>query len=1165
MSRTLLSCHVIFVVCLLHINVFATSPAVLLCTPRGISASPGVDLELLRDFHHAGFQPDYLDHLKDFTWEKISQYNVLVLIGAPSEEEKRHFYFPAEGPRQPEYIELLDRFLDAGGGVFAMIYTDSGDQHVQALVEKWDARLPLEKYFDSNPKNVVPMPRMPVISLGRTDRILPSPISAGVTNLWFPYGDYYHSTLTGPIFVSEDWQVVVKGPPTSYTEPSETNDFIQSSYHQDPFVRPGGVKEPDLMAIRPYKNGRILLCAQMPQFSLIQGTYWLYNRRVLSEGLNEIPSDFERLLHNAFEWLAEPSLESGSVGGYRADPSRFDAPNLDPVVRKDFETKFWSKEELELHGPKGTQVFKGLIGAQTVYSGGEGMVEEYAAAAKAAGLDFLIFLEVFANLTPEKLRELGEECKQHSDENLRLLPGYRIDTNIGDHMFFTGHDLPWPPPHLLTGPEKTWFTLQTVNDAGEFHHDASIVHWILAEHDRYGKNMIGFYHMENPEAMQPIDLKDCSAVALITYQDGTLLEDRTEEYVDNVEGTLPPLPMSVNLVRSPAALQKEVSSGHALTYAQARSLGTLAKDALRWNNQYEAMNVFPSSGPVIRAWPQHYRSHTYGSEPFVADRDLMVSDLHVTSDVGLKEIRIMNGRRLFRRYFPGGARSFKEQLHLPGNIQQYLMLIAEDVEGGKAMGYPRISWKSGALPCVYCGDHVNDCGRFNLARGTGLFNAHRFPILLGGHTWDGGPQGFRPVLRFNNTHPYLKSDLGVEGGSAFRNTPIMEFSDEQAIVVRSELLEVYDERLPVHNPWHAFGPKYPAKLMHGVRRYMEFNRPSTGVRATGWAAICDRSGAVVANYSCSVKFLQDQMVGSLSLMFSNRYEPRPFSFLVGDGDGHREHKLTGEAGSAVVNELIAKGQWFGFFAGQSFNNVLFINRGEPFVVSVYPENNQWKAHIAADIEGRHVSAGEEYYHELFSVNEAVGITESGPDRFRRVLAYLDAPDGMKVVRGERMASPGFFDVSTRDPGIPAELIVPRPEEEIGITIPVRVSGLNSRWSTGLFQVEGHSTGYYSDGTEVYTSLGYDFDGRVYAALFPDQSERTHVLIGHPVVCNEQDLFIEVMPRSGPDGGYVWHVAVNNPTDQEVTATFQVGMDLPGLDFGKQQHAIPSGAHVVLSE
>ena len=67
MSRTLLSCHVIFVVCLLHIDVFGNSPAVLLCTPRGISSTPGVDLELLRDFHAAGFQMDFLDHLKDFT------------------------------------------------------------------------------------------------------------------------------------------------------------------------------------------------------------------------------------------------------------------------------------------------------------------------------------------------------------------------------------------------------------------------------------------------------------------------------------------------------------------------------------------------------------------------------------------------------------------------------------------------------------------------------------------------------------------------------------------------------------------------------------------------------------------------------------------------------------------------------------------------------------------------------------------------------------------------------------------------------------------------------------------------------------------------------------------------------------------------------------------
>ena len=72
----------------------AASAAVLFCTPRGVGSSPGVDLVLLREMYDAGFQTDYLDHLRDFTWERIRQYNVLVLVGAPHPEAKRHFASP---------------------------------------------------------------------------------------------------------------------------------------------------------------------------------------------------------------------------------------------------------------------------------------------------------------------------------------------------------------------------------------------------------------------------------------------------------------------------------------------------------------------------------------------------------------------------------------------------------------------------------------------------------------------------------------------------------------------------------------------------------------------------------------------------------------------------------------------------------------------------------------------------------------------------------------------------------------------------------------------------------------------------------------------------------------------------------------------------------------
>ena len=155
------------------------------------------------------------------------------------------------------------------------------------------------------------------------------------------------------------------------------------------------------------------------------------------------------------------------------------------------------------------------------------------------------------------------------------------------------------------------------------------------------------------------------------------------------------------------------------------------------------------------------------------------------------------------------------------------------------------------------------------------------------------------------------------------------------------------------------------------------------------------------------------------------------------------------------------------------------------------------------------------------------------------------------------------NVETSNPDTPVELRVARPTNPMQLTLPVRVDGLNQNWSAGLLQIDGHTTGYYTDGEDEYTSLGFDFDGRVYAALYPDQSDITHVLIGHPVVCDNHDLIIEVMPRADAGGNYTWHVAVNNPTDSRITATFQQAMTLRGLNFSTQKHTIRAGGYVVL--
>jgi hypothetical protein len=57
--------------------------------------------------------------------------------------------------------------------------------------------------------------------------------------------------------------------------------------------------------------------SQWPIYSVGSGTKWLYDREVLSKGLEGRPSDFGQLLENSFRWLATPSLRTHALGGHQ--------------------------------------------------------------------------------------------------------------------------------------------------------------------------------------------------------------------------------------------------------------------------------------------------------------------------------------------------------------------------------------------------------------------------------------------------------------------------------------------------------------------------------------------------------------------------------------------------------------------------------------------------------------------------------------------------------------------------------------------------------------------------------------------------------------------------------------------------------------------------------
>ncbi len=1191
-------------------------PSILFCSPKGLVGG-WIDLEYLRELHTQGFEVDYTNSLAELTWDRIRPYNVLVLYVTPDSwavNPNVGLNQPSSPARIRSFVTLIEHYLAAGGGVFLMPMEENWrKQMLSDLTDRWGAKLPGETIVETNPVNQTNLVHASYpVPLAYTDQVLPSPVSQGVTGIWYPIEPRYNAAMGGPIIVDKHWHVVLRASPSAYTKPVRNAGEAQGKMNLPPglFISASPVKAPPLFAIRPYSQragqGRIALVNQWPQFSVGSGVKWIFDRQVLSRGSGGKPSAFGRLLENTWRWLAEPSLKSKAVGGYVTGARTLVAPNLLPAARKPYEygQTYWRDKLARWQAPpRFAPVYRGLVGAKTIHSSGHSTVAEYAAAAKEAGLQFIVFLDDFDKLTREKWARLKADCKRFSDEAITLLPGYSIDANTGDHMFFYGpveaDNDPWPPAEILTGPGQALLNLQPQNKSGAYTgYNGPSFDWILyswvGPHGNHG-----FYHFSgSPHLMRIADLRAYGTAAIRYYQNGKLIEDNTADYLTTAAGTIPPAPISFNEVRSTAELSRELQRGHALTYVgapwyvQKPSVSRIFQYGLKWPNQYVSYNTFFSDGPIIHAWPETYRVWTLGAEEFVTLPNIMVSRLQISAAAGLKEITLYNGPELFRRFQPGGAKQFSETLLLDATIQRNLVLIATDEKGGKAVSFARRSWKDGARAPVFCGDHVNDC------RSDGPLLAHGpfpmmstwvqpLPVQIAGDTWDGGPPAVAPLATFQESRPDLDTDRGQEIGSRFENTPLLDYSDEGSVAVASRQDRVFSsDVLAVVNPWDTFGPLAgPSRLMEFTLRHWEYCDPTVGVPQTGWAAPGVREGVNVSLFRSDIRFKQAFTIKRLTLLQNNYWMPpavQQAQLLIGKAPATvrqlvRYRGVKPSQSGPSDSFRLEPGDWFALYSPDTACSHLFIVRGQPIQLQVsYPQIN-----ISAEIAGKPVQAGDTCHFELFSLGVPVNMGLQTSAQVTRLLSYLNEPTGLKVLRGRRAPSPGFIECQPHAGAV--EVLVPKPTWKTNLTLPLRVQGLNRRWSAGLFQRTGYVLGNYGAGDNRYRALGIDGFGYAYVPMYVDRAHETHLVAGHPIIADAagQDLFIGVMhlydaaahqPTTAihPLGNAVvqppqWQVSVNNPTDQPVTCTLRKAMDLPGLVFPNTKLTLAPGEYRVLTQ
>jgi hypothetical protein len=923
-----------------------------------------------------------------------------------------------------------------------------------------------------------------------------------------------------------------------------------------------------LFAIRRLGKGRIAFTSTWPTWSIGSGTTWLYNRHILTRGWDGVASDFQKLLDNTYRWLAGSGDGVPTLGGYVQDPDRLLAPNFQQKVRREFAEGVPDPSQF-VEAAESRNVIKGIYGPKTAYGGGSGAVEAWANAAKIAGLGFVVFMDDYEKLTPATLDKLRKECTKYSTPELSLIPGYAMDTTIGDHFFAygPGDNLVFPPDECLAGPNKTLFNIQYQDAEGNFAKGNACLNWIVKA--KNSDMNFGYYRFNDGKGtMRMYDMRVYSAAAVRTYESGQLMEDVTDDFLTTVAATISPLPVTVNILHAPAELAVQAGKDVTHTYCLARGEDTVFEDALQYAHQYSGSPVFTSDGPIVRSWMNCIRPATYASARFAPGITFAPAFLWVQSDAGLRSIELYDGPKLFRRFTFQGEKEVRRILQLSSSLHRNIVLVAKDIRGGKAVTFPLRIYKPNTS-ASFCSDHVNDCGNTYLGRGVGITHMCRTPDAWGGLSWDGGPQGKVNLFPYSIITPRFKSTEGLEGDRHLANVPYLVFADEAGNGFRSHRSRIYHRDVPVINPWYTFGPMLDSKLINVDVRYGEWHRASLRPRETGWAAQSIRTGALPSFFEMDILSKKDQTVESIQLANTGwNKKPRPLMLLTcsdGRAENCRETQIFPAIESSVTEHTVESGGWAGLYSPQTSCGIAWHNRGEPVQFRINPlaDGSAQMMSFHALGAGRDLPEGSSLRYELFSLVYPIDVAAQGLERFRKTVAYFREPDGVKILEGTRRGIGGPIDIEAENNRVHVKAA--KPSWDLATALPVRVLGLNPNWSAGYYQIEGYAQGTYGDGSHKYHPCGFDMHGCIRATLYHCLAEETEAIIGHPVVCDSPDLIIQVTQKPTAGGGYGYHVAVNNPTDKTIRIVLKQNIALPDLQFDQSELTIPAGGYVVVAE
>jgi hypothetical protein len=1046
--------------------------------------------------------------------QTLHQYQAIIMLGAPY--ANNDFTIP---DKTRQGLDALVQYVREGGGLWINQWHGQIMRDLPCLdylSKPFGLRWPMCRLTD--PSTTKPG-GFRTVAYAFTDQIPASPVNEGVKQLWYPVANDYQAEISSlPLDLSSDWIPVVKSGPGAKAELVDMKKFglDDLALHQE---LSGALP---LFAVRSFEKGRVAACSFEPPFHLLAGNCLPLGRIFMANGLDGKPSDGERLVLNTLNWLTDAGRAAGFGGPVQTPPQWLRDPNyLPPAQPLAVDLKF---------GPYPRQ-YRGLIGARTTYSVGKATTREWVDAAKRAGLDFLVFTEDYEKLSDADFEKLRQECQELSSDKFGAVPGVIMRDIYGDYFIACGSHL-MLPNDSERNPRMRRLGHYS-NKAGE-QMGMQLLNW---SYTRLGFNLgLGScFHREN--AIPYYDYRDYWMMAVVSQINGQVEDEALQPYLHLINRGETLTPVGLTLMDSPEELSG-LKTGQ-LFWTAVGDIVTVDRNDpsppraffSQWQSWASEGLRYMSNGPRILSWSyQGSRDYTSTGEYFLTTWYPWPARLAVASDVGLAEVKVMDGQETLRRFLPQGAKTFEAIVPLVHNQQHNLVLVVKDTQGHWAVS-GELWDHNESLESFMCGDRNNqlffgqsrraDGTKFNDGRVMGIIptkgvwsetgsldpaaNFQGDPVLGGAVPGFDAAVGGEPMFQISPGFRYQGGSVNVSRFHVKTDalTTSMDFASGQAVI---------DGVVPADcaptNVWDLLTPIEPNPWMDGWLMRLDFNTRPADQTLSVWTS------------ESSFTAKQDFQVGE-----GQKVEPLPFGYFQRGGATRVQVGVDGkvvldrgldEAGANWSGDL-NPGDWIAVY-GSPLGGMALYPRDRSLCGRVNGSSVELRYRWSAPI----VKQGTTFKTSLLAVGAPFTVGKDNADfagHFADVFG-LDGPPAYsaQVLQGKLIDRWCFFHLDGQGRG--AEVKVGKCD--LPAYLPLKVDNLNPNWSAGLYEV----------GTRRYRPIGLLHTTGL-AQMDPAQGD-LEVFVGHPFFADNPDIHLSYMETGNREA----QLEVHNPTDQTLQVTVQ---------------------------